>query len=273
MSDGGKVTGVECLKLRGVKFDEDGQPHVDVIEGTEHILPADTVIFAVGQTTDLSNLARDNVIEITRRGTIAVDPEALSTSRPGVFAARDAVRGPASVIEAIADGQKAAFYIDRYLQGHVPKVDQLEILKASDIKVEIPTDMEKNERQPMPFLPPAQRILNFREVALGFTPEMAVAEAKRCLNCAGHLCGDVCPYDIPQFVPEEKPKMQKCDFCLERLENGKKPICVMACPLEALDFGPIEELEITYKDAVRDAEGFISSPNVSPSILYKPKFA
>ncbi len=271
LDEGGKVTGVECLRLRGFEFDEDGQPHIDVIEGTEHVVPADTVIFAVGQKAELSHLAQDGVIKTTKRGTIAVDPETLATSRSGLFAAGDAVHGPTSVIEAIADGQRAAFYIDRYLQGHVLEVHSLETLKVSDIKVEIPTDVEKQERQPLPFLPVVERALNFREVALGFTTESAVAEAKRCLNCAGHLCRDVCPYGAPQFGEEPNTKMQMCNFCLDRLAENRQPICVGACPVYALDSGPLEELVLKYEGVNKQAEGFIHSPDTKPSALFKPK--
>ncbi|MFC2003161.1 FAD-dependent oxidoreductase [Chloroflexota bacterium] len=270
LGEEGKVTGVECLKLRSVEFDEDGQPHVNIIERTEHVLPADTVIFAVGQTTDISNLAGHGVIETTKRGTIAIDPETLATSRPGVFTAGDAARGPNSVIEAIADGQKAAFYIDRYLKGTVLKVRSPETPKASDIKVEIPTDVEKQERQHMPVLPAAERARNFKEVTLGFTPEMAVAEAKRCLNCAGHLCQDVCPYGAPQFGSETNAKMQMCNFCSDRLAEDKQPICVGACPVYALDAGSLDELMAKYGD-IKEAEGFIYSPDTRPSIVFKPK--
>jgi len=268
LNEGGKVNGVECLRVEGVEFDEDGQPHIDVIEGSKHVLSADMVIFAVGQTPDLSNLTEDGLIDTTRRGTIAVDPETLLTSYPGVFAAGDAVLGPTSVIEAIAHGQKAAFYIDRYLQGDVLKVRQLKAIKASDIKVQIPTDVQKQERQCMPLLPVAERIGKFSEVALGFTPEMAAAEAKRCLNCAGHLCKDVCPYNVPQFSYDKKAKMQKCDLCLDRWIEGKKPICVEACPMRALDVGPLDELKTEYGD-IQIAEGFIYFEKVKPSIVFK----
>jgi len=256
--------------LRGVEFDEDGQPHVDVIEGTEHVLSADTVIFAVGQTADLSSLVGDSIIDTTKRGTIAVDAETLSTSRPGIFAAGDCARGPTSVIEAIADGQKAAFYIDRYLQGNVLRVHQLDRAKACDIKVKLPTDVERQERQRMPLLPVAERIHEFHEVALGFTPEMAAAEAPRCLNCAGHLCKDVCPYSAPQFGDETNAKMQMCNLCLDRLLENKQPVCVDACPVYALDLGPLDDIRAKYGD-IRSAEGFVCSENVNPSIVFKPR--
>ena len=122
----------------------------------------------------------------------------------------------------------------------------------------------------MPLRAVAERVTNFKEVALGFSPEAAVEEAKRCLNCAGHLCKDVCPYDAPQFADEEKAKIQKCDLCLERWDESKKPICVEACPVRALDAGPLEELRARYGD-VREAHGFVYSPIAEPSIVSKPK--
>ncbi|MBA7680934.1 NADPH-Fe(3+) oxidoreductase subunit beta [subsurface metagenome] len=269
LGEGGRVTGVECLRLRGVEFDEDGQPRVDIIKGTEHILSADMVIFAVGQTPDLSNVAGDGVVETTRRGTIAVDSETMTTSRPGIFAAGDVVRGPTNVIEAIADGQKAAFYIDYYLQKSVQKVDKVE-LKAPDIKVKIPTDVEKQERQRMPSLPVPERVSNFAEVALGFSPKMAIAEAKRCLNCAGHLCKDVCPYDAPQFPTNGDIRIVKCNLCLDRLSQSKAPACVATCPTEALDVGPMEELIAEYGE-LREIEDFADYRQTSPSIVFRAK--
>ena len=86
-------------------------------------------------------------------------------------------------------------------------------------------------------------------------------------------CGDcleACLYKSPQFGAEDNAKMQKCDLCLDRLEEGKKPICVDGCPVRALDCGPIEELRAKYGD-VREAEGFIYSDKLNPSIVFKPK--
>ena len=97
-----------------------------------------------------------------------------------------------------------------------------------------------------------------------------MAEAARCLNCAGHLCKDACPYSAPQFADEEKAKMQKCDLCFERWGEGKKPICVEACPPRALDAGSLEELEMKY-GRIKEAVGFVYSSVVQPSIVNKPK--
>ncbi|MFC1950447.1 FAD-dependent oxidoreductase [Chloroflexota bacterium] len=265
------TTGVECLKLRRMEFDENGKLHIEAIEGSKHILPADTIIFAIGQSPDLNTLLVDTDIEVTKRGTIAVDLETLQTSRPGVFAGGDVVTGTAWIIDAVAAGQRAAHYIDCYLKGEVLEKSYVNVpIKASDIKVEIPTELVKEERQDMPSLALEERIHNFSEVALGYNDEEAITEAKRCLNCAGRLCLRVCPYDTPQFGVEKGAKMQKCNFCIDRLEENKKPICVDACIMRALDAGPIEELKTKYGD-IQETVGFAYSSATKPSIIFKPK--
>ena len=270
LGDAGKVTSVECIEVTGLRFDQDGQPQFDVVNGSERTMSADTVIFATGQTPDLAGLTTESGIETSRRGTLTADPETMMTGRRGIFTAGDCFSGATSIIDAIANGQKAAFYMNRYLQGDVLRVRPEKTVDEADIKVDIPTGMEKQPRQPMPTLPVSQRVSNFKEVALGFTAEAATEEAKRCLNCAGHLCKDVCPYAVPQFADEEKAKMQKCDLCLERWADNKKPICVEACPVRALDAGPLDEFRAAYGD-IGDAHGFVYSPMAEPSIINKPK--
>jgi len=93
-------------------------------------------------------------------------------------------------------------------------------------------------------------------------------------TCLGHdncdLCFEACPYDAPQFGDETNARMQKCDFCLERLTEGKKPICVDSCPMRALDAGPIDELRTKYDD-IQEAEGFVYDPELKPAVIFKPK--
>jgi anaerobic dimethyl sulfoxide reductase subunit B (iron-sulfur subunit) len=96
-----------------------------------------------------------------------------------------------------------------------------------------------------------------REICLG---------GKKC----GFRCQKACPYDAPQFDAEEDAKMQKCNFCLERVEETKKPICVEACMTKALDAGPFEELKVKCNE-IREAEGFTYSASLKPSVLFRPK--
>jgi ferredoxin len=194
----------------------------------------------------------------------------MMTGRGGVFSAGDCHSGAVSIVDAIASGQKAAFHMNRYLQGDALRVRPCETVEEADIKVEIPPGIEKQSRQPVPTLPVSERASNFKEVSLGFDAKAAVKEAERCLNCAGHLCKDVCPYSAPQFADEENAKMQKCDLCLDRWPENKKPICVEACPMRALDAGPVDELKAKYGET-RDACGFVYSQIAEPSIVNKPK--
>lgn len=100
---------------------------------------------------------------------------------------------------------------------------------------------------------------------------IVVVDREACLgkdNC--DMCLQACPYDAPQFGAEENAKMQKCDFCLVRLVENKKPICVDACPVRALDAGPIEELRAKYGN-IREAEGFVYSDELIPSVVFKAK--
>ena len=100
---------------------------------------------------------------------------------------------------------------------------------------------------------------------------LVLVDRDKCLgkdNC--DMCLQACAYNAPQFGAEPNAKMQKCNLCLDRLAEGKPPICVAGCPMRALDAGPIEELMARYGD-VREAEGFVYSKELKPSIIFKPK--
>jgi anaerobic dimethyl sulfoxide reductase subunit B len=101
---------------------------------------------------------------------------------------------------------------------------------------------------------------------------IVVVDPEKCLGnreCPSR-CLKACPWDAPQFGAEENAKMQKCQLCVERLELGKQTICVEACPMYALDVGPLEELKEKYGDRV-EAAGFRSSKRFGPSVIFEPK--
>ena len=104
------------------------------------------------------------------------------------------------------------------------------------------------------------------------TDGVVVVDSEKCSGnreCAT-LCRNACPWDAPQFGPEENARMQKCDFCLERLEQGQQAICVEACPMYALDAGHLERLVAEHGSA-REAEGFVHSERFAPSVTFKAK--
>ena len=101
---------------------------------------------------------------------------------------------------------------------------------------------------------------------------VVLVDPASCLGQEGcGLCRDSCPYHVPNYNPNDDQKMEKCDFCYERMEKGKRPICVEACPMHALDAGDLEEMEIKYGRG-REAEGFHYSPETRPSIILKGKY-
>ena len=114
-AEGDKVTGVRCSRVATCTFDENGVPDICVEQDSEFVVPADTVIFAVGQRPALD---ADFGVELGRGNRVVVDADGgLETAASGIFATGDAVTGTLSVVTAIEGGRAAAAAIDRYLGG------------------------------------------------------------------------------------------------------------------------------------------------------------
>jgi len=109
-----RVHSLECVKMALGEPDETGRRAPMPIEGSEFTVPVDSVILAIGEAPDVSFLPKE--IEINEDNTITVEPFTVETSTPGVFAGGDCVSGPATVIEAILAGKKAADRIEHYLK-------------------------------------------------------------------------------------------------------------------------------------------------------------
>ena len=176
-----KVKAVEIQRQRLTDFDASGRRRPAPVEGAVEVLPADIVIPAVGQQTDAA-CVRDAGVNTHRNATLKVGPS-LATSRAGVFAAGDAVSGPASVIEAVAHGNQVAQEVDLYLGA-----GRLERIPAP-LEARIPPlawNLEEHgetRRMRLPELPVAQRRGGFQEVALP-APEAGIrTECRRCLRC------------------------------------------------------------------------------------------
>lgn len=179
-----RVVGLETLDVKSV-FDSNGRFNPTFKEGTERTIPADTVILAVGQTPDASWLEGRPEIELTPRGTIKIDDETLATTRPGVFAGGDVAYGPRIVIEAVANGKKAATSIDRYIRGEAiqePKKKVWVTLTDSEFNTR-EEDYDAVPRQEMQMLNVRERQGTFNLVELGLTETQAKIEASRCLKC------------------------------------------------------------------------------------------
>jgi NADH-quinone oxidoreductase subunit F len=170
---------LKCTRMRLGPVDDSGRPRPLPVEGSEFELAADTMVMAVGQ---IPAVVPEAGCEVDRRGRVIADRMSLETDRPGLFAAGDAVSGPASVIEAIAAGRSAAVSVDRYLGGE-GEIDQ-ELAPPEDPGAYEPLEeQEERLRSPIPKRPATERVSDFRQVELTFPEEDALAEAERCLRC------------------------------------------------------------------------------------------
>ncbi len=199
VGDNGHVSGVECLDVKSFSFDKEGKLSVECIEASEHVLPADTVIFAIGQLPELELVEGISAIKTGKRRTLEVDEATLATGRAGVFAAGDAVSGTASVVEAIAAGRKAAGSIDSYLGGEGKIEETLVDAEPASPCLGREEGFADKPRVPVPCIPVKERVANFNTVELGFGKEEATGEAGRCLRCDLRLL-----ISKPIMVPKEE---------------------------------------------------------------------
>ena len=149
------------------------------MQGSEVIIEADTVVPAIGEIPDLSFLEAE---ERAENKTIRIHPRTMMTDTEGIFAGGDVVSGPATVIEAMAAGWKAAFSIDQYLRGERFEDEEplFHTIGIEDVDLD---RFNRRERQRMPALPMEERIKGFKEIELGFMELDALTEADRCFQC------------------------------------------------------------------------------------------
>ncbi len=261
-----RISGLLCVKTELGDPDEGGRRRSVPIKGSEFLIETDCVIPAVGQTPDLSFLGKNHGFNVSTWGTLIVDERSLATNQPGVFAGGDVVTGPNTVIDGIAQGRRAAVYIDKYLQGiNIEALKEDETVMTTEVvdRIEMDRDYDRIERNPMPTLPLKRRMGVFDEVELGFTEEMTIREAKRCLKCNHNICiqteeciacgrcSEVCPYDCIQMVTLEgeedhffrpwlkgKVKMKDDTLCI------RCGLCKEICPAESVTYKRVSWLKV-----------------------------
>jgi NADPH-dependent glutamate synthase beta subunit-like oxidoreductase/Pyruvate/2-oxoacid:ferredoxin oxidoreductase delta subunit len=180
LSENGRITGVECLDVASFEFDEDGRVRIDVVEGSEHVLVANTIIFAIGQLPEIPDQFG---LDLDGRGHISVDPYSFDTSRAGVFAAGDAVKGTSSVIEAIASGREGAVAVDKYLGGSGIIDEELAPREEPETWLGPGDGFAALSRCKQYCIGAAERIKSFCTIVWPLEEEAADAESKRCLQC------------------------------------------------------------------------------------------
>jgi NADPH-dependent glutamate synthase beta subunit-like oxidoreductase len=222
---------LEAVALRKVTsvFDADGRFAPSYDDDDVETIPADACILAIGQRADLDFLKPADAIELTPGGAIRVDPETLATSAPGVFAGGDVAFGPRNLIEAVANGKRAARSIHAHLSRDAAAIEsELEIEKIPTSRYRMIAGFEVLDREAPPTLDLARRT-GISEVETGYGEDDAIRQAARCLVCHVQTIYD----------PE------KCVLCSR---------CVDVCPEFCLALVPIEDLDLPAEETSRLAE-------------------
>lgn len=211
----GRASGVETLNVAQT-FDERGRFNPQLIPDTEKIWECDSVIISIGQMGELEWVHPEDGLEVTPRGTLTINKETLMTTAPGVFAGGDIAFGPRLIINAVADGQRAARGIHSFLQNVQPRLVRKGFFTTIS-KREYPdvgpvrNYLRWSRRQP-PTLPVERRI-GVAKVEEHFSEATAREQAGRCLICTinpvfdGNLCilcngcVDVCPTNCLKLIP------------------------------------------------------------------------
>lgn len=181
----GQLEGLKCLRAKLVSIEGQDRKFPKAIDGSDFVIKADAVIPAIGQQVDAASLESVAGLDWTRRKTIQINTVTTETGVAGIFAAGDAATGPATVIEAIGGGKRAAESIHRYLSGiPQPKMPTVPSRRGRIELLEVPATTKMTLKRPdMPLLNIDRRRTTFQQVELGYSENMAREEARRCLRC------------------------------------------------------------------------------------------
>ncbi len=195
VEEDGKVTGLKCVKNKLGKPDASGRRRPQTIEGSEYVIEADCIIRSIGQYSESEKLTEAGISIFDEKGRIICDKKTVKTNMDGIFTGGDCLRGPATMVEAVADGNRAAKAIINYLEGLDLPIDPF-VLPQTNIE-DVDVRSYKNEaRAKMPMIDLKRRQTTFDEVELGYSEDQAVKEAKRCVDCSicceCKLCEEAC---------------------------------------------------------------------------------
>ena len=218
VGDSGKVKAVEFIGVQRT-YDENGRFNPQYDPSYTETFETETVILAIGQQTDLSFIRPSDGIELTPGKLLKVNPATLATTAPGVFAGGDAAFGPRNIIDAVANGKRAALSIDEYLRGIKPReYYNLSIEKILTQRFVRAEDFEQYPREVPPTID-LNRRTGISEVEIGYTEEQARRQAERCLSCHIQTIYDA----------------ERCVMCNR---------CVDICPEYCLKLVPIDQLDV-----------------------------
>lgn len=217
LGENGRAVGLETLNVARA-FDDQKRFNPQLVPNTERVWEADSVIISIGQSGDFDWIKPEDGLTVKRGGVLQVDDNLMTTS-PGVFAGGDIAFGPRLIIDAVANGQRAARGIDAYMTGKSVAAQR----RATFVTIPL---YEYAERGPSrgymqlkyerPAATPIERRVGIAQVEQGYSPPTAQAQGSRCLKCSINTifdgskcilcngCVDVCPYDCLKLVRVEQ---------------------------------------------------------------------
>lgn len=199
---GNQACTMGCIEMALGEPDSSGRRRPEPVAGSEFTMEVDTVVCAIGQTMEASGI-QEGQMKLDRRGYVSVNEETMETSLEGVFAGGDCASGPATVVEAVAAGKRAATSMIQYLDGQsiAPPCKPYNCGKGElpDIDIEDYADVQRVPRGEMPALDLEARKGSFAEIELGFSENMARTESERCLACG---CQDAFECKLRELATE-----------------------------------------------------------------------
>ena len=263
--DGVHVSGMRFTRNTLGDPDASGRRRPVPIPNSDFEIEVDTVIPAFGQYSDTSWLQAEELgLEVNKYGVPLVDYDTWMTSHPGLFAGGDYTQGSRNLISAIADGRDAASAINRYLGGVDKPAEPAEEIELPDYRRGMVDNYESIPHQMLPTLPLHERYSYTRETEVGYDPEEAVIQARRCLQCQLNImidpsicilcsgCVDICPYDCISMeglsrVVKTDPLHSEtsnwrggADMIIDEEKCIRCGLCIVRCPTDAISMVQFE---------------------------------
>ncbi len=224
-----KVSSMRCIRMQLGEPDRTGRRRPVPMPGSEFELPVDSVVAAIGQKVSWGHFDGDG-LKLTKWGTVEAGERTLRASQPDVYALGDCFTGPATAIEAIAAGRRAALSLHVGMSGEQTEIEphpfNVTKGKLKDLDRKDYVHHPRIARSNAPALEASHRARTYDEVQQTVAEKTAVEEAKRCL-----LCG-----------------CQEVSSCLVRRYSGEYGATGEAFAGEKLKPGPIPEHPFIVRD-------------------------
>ncbi|MBA2718624.1 MAG: FAD-dependent oxidoreductase [Chloroflexi bacterium] len=194
VDDAGKVTGMEFIRMQPGEPDASGRRRPEPAPGTEFTIPCDRILLAIGQGPELTWIGPGSEgPQATKQRRLKADAVTFQTDRAGVFGTGDVRIGAATVVQAIAEGRRAAYAVDAFVKGldltAIKTRQQLAEPQPEFLSIVPFTSEQKEPRYRLKAMDAELRNTNYIEYEIPYSREEAVAESTRCLQCTCEAIG------------------------------------------------------------------------------------